>query len=108
MRLAGFLVAPAEIESEVMELPGVTAAQVVEASDAGRARPVAFVTLDDGAVFDEAAALARCADRLADFKRPARIIAVEAFPVTDSANGKKIQRAKLRAMARDALETEIR
>ena len=103
LRLGGFLVAPAEIESEVMELPGVTAAQVVEASDAGRTRPVAFVTLDAGAVLNEPAALARCAERLANFKRPARIVAVDAFPVTDSANGKKIQRAKLRDMAQDLL-----
>ena len=105
LRLAGFLVAPAEIESEVMALPGVAAAQVVEASAGGRTRPVAFVTLEPDTTFDESAALARCAERLANFKRPARIIALEAFPVTDSANGKKIQRSKLREMAREALTT---
>jgi len=99
LRLSGFLVSPAEIEAEVMVVGGVTAAQVVEASVGGQHRAVAFVTLAPGTVLDEAAALAHCADRLANFKRPVRIVAVDAFPVTESANGTKIQRAKLREMA---------
>ena len=37
--------------------------------------------------------------RLAGYKVPARIFLIDAFPVTDSANGVKIQRAKLRDMA---------
>ena len=36
----------------------------------------------------------------------ARVFFVEAFPVTDSANGVKIQRAKLRAMAMERIEAE--
>jgi len=104
LRLGGFLVSPAEIEAEVMGIPGVDAAQVVAVNTAGRNRAVAFVTLAPGATFDEADALARCAARLADYKRPARIVPLDAFPVTDSANGMKIQRAKLREMAAGLLE----
>jgi fatty-acyl-CoA synthase len=106
LRLGGFLVSPAEIEAEVVDLAGVEAAQVVAVNADGRNRAVAFVLLEAGAPFDEADARARCAARLADFKRPARIIPLDAFPVTDSANGLKIQRAKLRALAAAALKTD--
>ncbi len=106
LRLGGFLVSPAEIEAEVMDLPGVEAAQVVAVNVAGRNRAVAFVTLAPGAAFGEADALARCAARLADYKRPTRILPLDAFPVTDSANGMKIQRARLREMAAEVLESD--
>jgi fatty-acyl-CoA synthase len=52
---------------------------------------------------DEDAILAACRGSLARYKQPARAIVVEAFPVTDSPNGVKIQRAKLREMAAAAL-----
>lgn len=37
--------------------------------------------------------------RMAAFKVPARVWFVDVFPVTHSANGDKVQRAKLREMA---------
>ena len=52
------------------------------------------------------ALIARLRERLAGYKVPARIYVVEAFPVTDSANGVKIQRARLRAMAMDRIAAE--
>jgi fatty-acyl-CoA synthase len=48
----------------------------------------------------------RLRERLASYKVPARIYVVDAFPVTDSANGVKIQRARLRAMAMDRIAAE--
>jgi len=45
-------------------------------------------------------------ERLAGYKIPARIYVVDAFPVTDSANGVKIQRARLRAMAMERIAAE--
>ena len=45
----------------------------------------------------------RDAKQLARFKVPARVIPVDAFPVTESANGIKIQRGKLRTMAEEIL-----
>ena len=103
LRLGGFLVSPAEIEDAVQAHPSVDGAQVVELATPAGNRAIAFVTLEPGAAFDEAALAAHAAARLAKFKLPARFIALDAFPTTESANGVKIQRAKLRRMARQAL-----
>jgi len=94
LRLGGFLVAPEEIESFLLMQPGIRAAQVV----AHEGRAVAFVIA--GAGHDEAATLAACAARLARFKVPQRIVVLDAFPTTDGPNGRKVQRAKLREMAK--------
>ncbi|MCG8545760.1 MAG: AMP-binding protein, partial [Alphaproteobacteria bacterium] len=99
LRLGGFLVNPAEIESEIEAQPGVAAAQVIEVAMDGRNRPFAFVTVSAGEILDEAAVRAACADRMAAYKRPVRVVALDAFPVTESANGTKIQRTRLREMA---------
>ncbi len=103
LRLGGYLVSPAEIEDELLSHPVVEAAQVVAATGAGGQRAVAFVVLRRDAAFHEEALRAHCARRLAGYKVPVRILALDAFPVTESANGVKIQRAKLREMARTAL-----
>ncbi len=97
LRLGGFLVAPAEIEARVLEHPGVEDVQVVGASLNGRNRAVAFVLSNDS--FDEAEVIAHCSAGLAKYKVPARVITLDAFPVTQSANGIKIQKKKLRQMA---------
>jgi fatty-acyl-CoA synthase len=99
LRLGGFLVSPAEIESVVQEAPGVAACQVVGVSRAEGLVPVAFVLLQHGAAFDESAAIAHVASRLARYKVPRRVVPVDAFPVTPGANATKIQKGKLREMA---------
>jgi len=104
MRLGGFLVSPAEIEDVLKEQPGVQDCQVVGVDIDDQVRCAAFVILDAGAVLDEAALKAAAASVLAAFKVPARIWAVESFPRTQSANGDKIQRAKLREMATQRLD----
>jgi fatty-acyl-CoA synthase len=113
LRLGGYLVAPAEIEARLQAHPAVGAAQVVGVrSEKGGVRAaggpvaVAFVTLRDGsgiAAFDERALMEWCAAALARYKVPAAIIRLDAFPVTQSANGTKIQKAKLRELADAAL-----
>jgi len=108
LRLGGFLVAPAEIEAAIVGYPGVDGAQVVAVDRPTGARPVAFVTgtsPDDGA-FDEAAIIDHCRSQLARYKVPVRVIPINAFPTTASANGTKIQRVKLREMALAALHSE--
>lgn len=100
LRLGGFLVAPAEIEARVLDHPAVQDVQVVGANLGGRNRAVAFVIAGDG--FDEVSVIDHCASGLAKYKVPARIIALDAFPVTQSANGIKIQKNKLREMAEAA------
>jgi fatty-acyl-CoA synthase len=99
LRLGGFLVSPAEIEAAVQEVPGIAACQVVALPRPEGLVPVAFVILQHDAALDEAAAIAHVASRLARFKVPRRIFAIDAFPVTPGANATKIQKGRLRDMA---------
>ena len=104
LRLGGFLVNPAEIEDFVLRHPTVSGCQVVGVEQDGRTRPFAFVTLAAGVPFDEAALGAHCAAGMARFKLPVGFHAIDAFPVTRSPNGTKIQRARLREMALGLVE----
>ncbi|MEN9317378.1 MAG: hypothetical protein RIS35_3771, partial [Pseudomonadota bacterium] len=71
----------------------------------GALRPVAFVRLQPGATLDEASVIAHVGARLARYKVPVRVFAIEAFPVTDGANGTKIQKTRLRDMAQSMLDS---
>jgi fatty-acyl-CoA synthase len=106
LRLGGFLVSPAEIESVLVELDAVAAAQVVAVDRPDGARPVAFVVAPGG--LDEAAAIEHCATRLARYKVPVRVIELDVFPTTDGPNGRKIQKTRLRELAREALPVSRR
>lgn len=103
LRLGGFLVSPQEIEDCVQEVAGVVECQVVGVTTGGALRPVAFVRVANGAALDESAAIAHVAARLARYKVPVRMFAIDAFPVTDGANGTKIQKARLRDLAQQRL-----
>jgi len=99
LRLGGFLVSPAEIESVMQEMPGIAGCQVVGIPAQDGLEPIAFVVLEAGANLDERAAIRHVAARLARYKVPRRIFAIDAFPVTPGANATKIQKHKLRDMA---------
>jgi fatty-acyl-CoA synthase len=99
LRLGGFLVSPVEIEDVLTQHPSVTAAQVVGARTSAGLKAVAFVILAEGASLDERALVSHCAARMAKFKVPARVQAIDAFPVTPGANATKIQKHKLREIA---------
>lgn len=103
IRLAGYLVAPADIEEELKSAPGVASAQVVAVDIAGKSRAVAFVLAQPGAAVDAEAVIAHARGRMAAFKVPARVWTLDAFPVVNSANGTKIQRNKLRELAQQRL-----
>ena len=103
MRLAGYLVNPVEIEDVLKHLPGVVDAQVVGVDIKGRTRCAAFVVLRPGHALDEQQLAAGVAESLAAFKVPARFWAIDEFPTTQSSNGIKIQRTKLREMAMQRL-----
>jgi len=105
MRLGGFLVAPGEIEDELKACDGIADAQVVAVDLKGQARCVAFV-IPHQIPPQQETLTARLRERLAGYKVPARIYVVDVFPVTDSANGVKIQRARLRAMAMERIAAE--
>lgn len=104
LRLGGFLVNPAEIEAHLQAHPAIDGCQVVGAETGRGTIAVAFVTLKPGAAAREAALRAHCRHALAAFKVPARVFVVDAFPTTESANGTKIQRARLREMAQRRLD----
>jgi acyl-CoA synthetase (AMP-forming)/AMP-acid ligase II len=93
----GFKVYPAEVENVLAEHP-----QTVEAAVVGRKdeilgeRVVAFVRTADGRL-DEAEIRAFCAERMADYKVPDRVV-VDVNPLPRNANG-KIQKDELRAVA---------
>ncbi len=99
LRLSGFLVSPLEIEAAVQEVAGIAGCQVVGARSGDAFRPVAFVTLQPGARLDEAAVIAHVSAQLAKFKVPVRVLAIEAFPVTEGTNATKIQKHRLRELA---------
>jgi len=99
LRIAGYLVSPTEIEEVILALPGVTVCQTVSASCPAGVRPIAFVVMEPGHALDEAAALAACRSRLAVYKVPARVFAIDAMPVTDGPNGAKVKKNVLRDLA---------
>jgi acyl-CoA synthetase (AMP-forming)/AMP-acid ligase II len=99
LRLRGFLVEPAEIESFLLEQDGVDGAKVVGADGVA----VAFVTLRSGAALTGEELQDRCRAALAAFKVPARIEVLDAFPVTTGTNGTKIRTAELRERAAQLL-----
>src|SRR4029077_20103548 len=94
---------PGEIEDELKSCRGVADAQVVEVDLKGQARCVAFVIAEAVATPKEEQLTARLRERLAGYKVPARIFLVDAFPVTESANGIKVQRGKLREIAMEKI-----
>lgn len=106
LRLAGFLTNPIDIEKELEADPAIQEAQVVQTRVGTRDRAVAFVLLTGDAPFDEARALAHCRARLADFKVPVRVVPLEAFPVTESANAIKVRKTDLRKMADELVGRE--
>ena len=93
----GFKVYPAEVENVITDHP-----QTIEAAVVGRKddilgeRVVAFVRATDGRL-GEAEIKAFCAERMADYKVPDRVV-VDINPLPRNANG-KIQKDELRAVA---------
>ncbi|MBM3521502.1 MAG: AMP-binding protein [Alphaproteobacteria bacterium] len=99
LRLGGYLVNPAEIESVIAADPAIASCQVVEQVRRDGIRAIAFVVLAPGASLDEPALLARCRVQLAAYKIPARVVALDRFPTTDGPNGAKVRRGELRDRA---------
>jgi fatty-acyl-CoA synthase len=103
LRLGGYLVAPREIEAFLEELDGIEAAQVVGVEAEDKTRAVAFAIGD----FEEAVVLERCRAELARYKVPRRVLALDAFPTTPSANGERVRRGELRRRAAEALGADV-
>lgn len=107
IRLGGFLVSPVEIEDVLKRIDGVDDAQVVAVDIAGQPRAVAFVITAPGYTLDAAELIQTAKSTVAPFKVPARVWFVHDYPMTQSSNGVKTQRNKLREMAYARLAQEL-
>ena len=104
LRISHHMVAPGEIEAFLMSHPAVSQAFVVGRPDP-RANevPVAYVILRDGARVDEAELLGFCRGKIASYKIPRGVRCVKDVPRTPSPHGDKVQRVKLKEMAREGV-----
>jgi malonyl-CoA/methylmalonyl-CoA synthetase len=90
----GFNIYPAEVEFELLDVPGVKAAAVVGQPHPARGEvPVAFVEAEPG--FDPEQALAALTGRIASFKVPKAIHVIDALP--RNAMG-KVEKPRLKAL----------
>ena len=97
LKVSGMWVAPSEVENRLIEHESVAQAVVVAAPDnEGLDKPVAFIMLRPGHTGDEAALVEFCRAGIESYKRPRKVVFVDAFPTT--ATG-KVRRVELRAMA---------
>ena len=102
LRISHHMVAPGEIEAFLASHPAVGQVFVVGVPDvrAGEV-PVAYVILKEGARVDEAELTAFCRGKIASYKIPRRVRFVTDVPRTPGPHGDKVQRVKLREMARE-------
>jgi len=97
--VSGFNVYPVEVEDVVAEVDGVSAVAVVGAPDELTGEAVVAYVVAPGRDAGEVAAAvrARCAERLARFKRPSRVEVVQELPRTGTG---KVQKGWLRGQER--------
>ncbi len=98
IKAGGIWVSPSEVESRLLEHPGVAQAVVVAAADGnGLDKPVAGVVRAEGSGVTADELVAFCREGLAAFKRPRAVFFLDALPTT--ATGKV-----RRFVVRDALK----
>jgi benzoate-CoA ligase family protein len=101
LKASGIWVSPAEVEDRLLAHDCVAQAIVVAAADSdGLDKPIAYVVLHPGRTASEADLIEFCRAGLPSFKRPRRVLFVDAYPTT--ATG-KVRRVELRAMSAQVL-----
>ena len=105
LRLGGYLVSPAEIENHLIDHKTVSAAQVVAILIKNKLKPYAFIIANAETEIDQEELKEHCKKKLAAFKVPVIFHLLESFPTTNSPNGKKIQRARLRQLAEERVNS---
>jgi benzoate-CoA ligase family protein len=101
LKAGGIWVSPAEVEARLLAHDAVAQAVVVAGFDSdGLEKPVAFVVRSPGTTVSEDELVTFCRDGLPGFKRPRRVVFVDAYPTT--ATG-KIRRVELRETASGVL-----
>lgn len=93
---SGFTVYPAEIEAVLSAHPDVLQSSVVGRAVPDNEEVIAYIQPAPGAVLDIAEILAFARERLAPYKRPGRIIPLEALPVGPTG---KVAKEELRRAA---------
>lgn len=93
---SGFNIYPPDVEAVINEHPDVTLSAVVGRRLEGNEEVVAFVQCEPGARVEEAELKAFIAQRLAPYKRPTRLVLMDALPATASG---KILKGRLRDLA---------
>jgi len=102
IKASGMWVAPAEVETRLLQHPAIDQVAVVATVDAdGLEKPVAYVVTSSAATSTDPVALEVeiiefCREGLPSFKRPRRVVFLDALPTT--ATG-KVRRVELRAAA---------
>jgi acyl-coenzyme A synthetase/AMP-(fatty) acid ligase len=97
LKASGMWVSPAEVEGRLLAHGAVAQAVVVAALDTdGLEKPVAYVVLSAGREVGEDELIDFCREGLPSYKRPRRVVFVDAYPTT--ATG-KIRRVELREQA---------
>ncbi|MGI8661811.1 MAG: AMP-binding protein [Acidimicrobiales bacterium] len=90
--VSGFNVFPAEVEEVLLEMPGVTAAAVVGVAHPHTGEAVkAYVVVEPGRAFEEDDIIAFCANNLAKYKCPDKVMFVDELPTNPG--GKIVRRA---------------
>jgi acyl-CoA synthetase (AMP-forming)/AMP-acid ligase II len=96
--MGGFNCYPAEIESILFELDGVVAAAVIGVPDERMGEVgMAFVTLEEDAALDEAAIIAWCREKMANYKVPRYVRVLDELPMNASG---KVTKFALRDLAK--------
>jgi benzoate-CoA ligase family protein len=97
LKASGMWVSPAEVEARLLAHDAVAQAVVVAALDTdGLEKPVAYVVMAGGHDVTEHELIEFCREGLPSYKRPRRVVFVDAYPTT--ATG-KIRRVDLRDQA---------
>ncbi len=95
---SGFNVYPAEVETILNSYPGISQSAVVGKKEAdGNETIIAFVQLSSDQKIDQESVREFLKDRLAPYKLPAQIIAMDKFPLTFS--GKILKRELLQTLS---------
>ena len=95
---SGFNVYPAEVETILNSYPGISQSGVVGKKEAdGNETIIAFVQLNSDQMLDQGSVREFLKDRLAPYKLPAHIIAMDKFPLTFS--GKILKRELLQTIS---------
>jgi acyl-coenzyme A synthetase/AMP-(fatty) acid ligase len=97
LKASGMWVSPTEVEERLLAHEAVAQAVVVAAHDGdGLEKPVAYVIKRSGREVSEAELIEFARAGLPSFKRPRRVVFVDAYPTTSSG---KVRRVELRRMA---------